>query len=56
MRHLSAALVVIAVMVPMVLGDMGLIPDPADQRSYDICVESPSARSLLLIVDGVALS
>ena len=36
MRHLSAALVTIAVIVPMVLGDMGYIPDPSDQRSYDV--------------------
>ena len=36
MRHLSAALVTIAVIVPMVLGDMGYIPDPSDQRSYDL--------------------
>jgi len=52
MRHLSAALVVIAVMVPMVLGDMGLIPDPADQRSYDIVASiALGAFALLIIVD-----
>ena len=35
MRHLSAALVTIALMVPMVLGDMGFIPHANDQRSYN---------------------
>ena len=57
MRHLSAALVVIAVMVPMVLGDMGLIPDPADQRSYDIVASiALGAFALLIIVDRGRLS
>ena len=52
MRHLSAALVVIAVMVPMVLGDMGLIPDPSDQRSYDIVASiALGLFALLIIVD-----
>lgn len=52
MRSLAAALLSIAVCVPMVLGDMGYIPDPSDRRAYDWTASIALAWAMVVIWRG----